>query len=190
VLVPGLPALRSLLAGFLLAALCACHLGGSSAAPPPSFSLAVTPAALTIPAGGGGYLTVTVTRSGGFSEAVSLALEGAPAGVQGTGGIAAGAQTGQVALLTAATLTPQSLDALLVRGRAGALSQSATFKLVIAAPLAAGELSPDRVQAAGAVQRAGTTENASVAMEPTAAATSAGGNLQVQHGFRPTGSPQ
>lgn len=183
------------LGGLLLLALCACHGSSSSTSSPepaPSFSLTVTPAALSLPAGGGGYATVTVARTGGFGETIALALEGAPAGVLGSGSVPTGAQTAQLALLVGREVAPQTLEALKVKGSAGSQSQSASFRLVIAAPLPIGQVRPDLVQASGGVQRAGTLENAGMASEPVRAGTArdAGGLLEVRHGFLPSGKAQ
>lgn len=180
--------LRFLLPASLLILAGACHSSHSSA-PAPSFSLSVSPAALSIPAGGGGFVTVTVARTGGFSDAVTLSLDGAPAGVVGSGTLAATSQTAQLALLVAREVAPQSLETLRVKGTAGALTQTGTFKLVIAAPLPPGQISADLVQASGGVQRAGTLENTGMAQEPVKAGTAkdAAGTVEVRHGFQPSG---
>lgn len=177
------------LAGLLVLGLCGCHGSSSNPAPSPTFSLAVAPAALSIPAGGGGYATVTVTRTGGFGESIALALEGAPVGLQGSGSVPAGAQTAQLALLIGREVAPQTLEALKAKGSAGTQSQTAAFKLVIAAPLPLGQIRPDLVQASGGAQRAGTLENTGLASEPVRAGTAkdASGVLEVRHGFIPSG---
>ena len=170
--------------------LCACHGGRSSSVPPaPSFTVSVSPTALSIPAGGGGFATVTIARHNGFAEAVTLSLDGAPAGVLGSGTVTATAQTAQLALLVAREVAPQSLDTLRVKGTAGTLTQSGTFKLVIAAPLPPGQISADLVQASGGVQRAGAIENTGMVQEPVKAGTAkdASGTVEVRHGFNPSG---
>jgi hypothetical protein len=186
--VPSL--LRILLPGPLLVLTAACH-GSHGSAPAPSFTVSVSPAALSIPAGGGGYATVTITRSGGFGDAVALSLDGAPAGVLGTGTIAASVQTAQLALLVAREVAPQSLDALRVKGTSGGLIQTGSFKLVITAPLPPGQISADLVQATGGVQRGGTMENTGLVQEPVKAgvAKDAGSAVEVRHGFNPSGRP-
>jgi len=173
-----------------LALFSGCH-GGGGRAPAPAFGLAVSPAALSIPAGGGGFATVTVTRVGGFADPVTLSLGGAPAGVVGSGIVAATAQTGQLSLLVASGVTPQSLDALSVKGVSGSMTQTGSFRLVIAPPLPAGRISPDQVQASGGVQRGGVMENAVLASEPVQASTSKdpGGSVEVRSGFKPSASP-
>ena len=176
--------------GVFLGTFCGCHggSGGTSSVPSPSFTLSVSPASLSIPAGGGGYATVTLTRIGGFDGTVTLALDGAPPGVTGSGTIAAGAGTGQLSLLVDPTMAPQSLDALRLKGTAGSLTQMIAFRLVVAPALPPGQIRADQVQASGGIQRAGNLENAAVAQEPVGAATSkdAGGTTEVRHGFDPS----
>lgn len=131
---------------------------------------------------------MTLTRIGGFDGAVSLALDGAPAGVVGNGTIAASAGTGQLSLLVDATVAPQNLDAIHLKGTAGSLTQMAAFRLVVAPALPPGQIRPDLVQASGVTQRAGSLENAAVAQEALGATTSkdAGGTTEVRHGFDPS----
>ena len=170
-----------------------CHGGGGSgttAPPPPSFTLALSPPNLSIPAGGGGYATVTVTRISGFAEAITLSLDGAPTGVVGKGTVAGSARTGQLALLVAPDVAPQSLDTLRVKGTSASLTQTAPFRLVVAPRLPVGQIPVDLVQASGGQQRLGGMENTVVALEPVVAKTSkdALGNTDLRHGFRPSGS--
>lgn len=180
--------LRILLPGSLLVFASACHSSHGSA-PVPSFTMSVSPAAVGIPAGGGGFVTVTIARTGGFADAVNLSLEGAPVGVLGNGTVAASAQTAQLSLLVAREVAPQSLEALRVKGSSGPLTQTGTFKLVIAAPLPPGQISADFVQASGGAQRAGPMENTGLAQEPVKAGTArdASGTVEVRHGFQPSG---
>jgi len=51
---------------------------------PPSFTLGVSPAALTVAQGSSGTSTLTVTSADGFNSAVSLTISGVPAGVTAT----------------------------------------------------------------------------------------------------------
>lgn len=183
-----LPSPDRLLVAVTVLTLCACH-GSRGSAPAPTFSLSVAPAALSIPAGGGGFATVTIVRSNGFDEAVTLSLEGAPTGVLGSGALAANAQTAQLALLVAREVAPQSLDALRVKGTAASQNRTGTFRLVVAAPLPPGQISADLVQASGGVQRGGPLENTGLAQEPVKAGTAkdASGTLEVRHDFPPSG---
>jgi len=49
-----------------------------------AYSLAVTPGVLTLPQGGTGAVTVSLTRIGGFGGPVTLAVSGLPAGITTT----------------------------------------------------------------------------------------------------------
>jgi hypothetical protein len=186
-LTPTLAALIAGLGALLLVALAmGCH-GRSDSRPP--FSLTVAPGALSIPAGGGGFVTITLSRTRGFTESVALSLEGAPAGVVGSGSIPVSNRTGQFALLVDRGVAPQTIEALRVKATAPGLAQTTTFKLVVTAPLPVGEITPDQVQASGNLQRAGTLENTPIILEPASAsaAKDASGNTEVRHGFRPVG---
>jgi Cu/Zn superoxide dismutase len=66
-------------------------------APTPDYALSVSPATLTIVQGGADVSTVTITRTN-FTDAVTLSLGGAPAGVTGT--FAPAAPTGTSSTLT------------------------------------------------------------------------------------------
>jgi hypothetical protein len=48
--------------------------------PPPTFSIGIQPASLTVQSGSSGVVTVTVTPANGFNSAVSFACSGLPSG--------------------------------------------------------------------------------------------------------------
>ncbi|MBI4911312.1 MAG: hypothetical protein HY823_01105 [Acidobacteria bacterium] len=99
-------------------------------APGPDFSITVAnPAA--IPAGGAGTATVTVTRSHGHSAAITLGLATNPQGVAGSGNLAVGVTTGNLALAVPAALPPGSYT-LTATASDGILTRSATFSLTVA----------------------------------------------------------
>ena len=171
---------------------CGCHESHiPRSAPSPSFTIEVNPAGLAIPAGGGSYATVVVSRIGGFRDAVVLSLDGAPAGIVGSGIVASGAMTGQLSLIVASGVAPQTLDAVRLKGTSGGLTQVATFKLVVASALPTGQIRADQVQASGGTQAAGMIVNTSIAMEPVAVVSTkdAAGTTEVRTGFKPNGTP-
>jgi hypothetical protein len=182
----GLPVLALVLGG-------ACHTGDKGQPPPvyPSFTLALSPVILSVPAGGGGHVPVTLTRLGGFTGIVTLTLEGAPTGVAGSGTIAAGDQSGFLTLSIAPGVAPQALDTLAVKGQSGLAECSASLHLRIAAALPPDAIPADQVQGSGVQQHAGVVQNTAIAMEGVGTRTSrdASGTVEVRHGFNPAGNP-
>jgi hypothetical protein len=86
------------------------------------FSLAVSPASLSVAQGGSVSLTVAATRSGGFADAIALSLEGLPSGVTApTAMIAAGADSAMLRL-TAAQAAALGNSTLTVRAKAAGLA--------------------------------------------------------------------
>lgn len=63
------------------AAAAACSGGDGGTDPTPAITLAVAPAAVSIPQGATGTVTATITRTGGFTGDVTIAVEGLPANV-------------------------------------------------------------------------------------------------------------
>lgn len=55
--------------------------------PPPSFSLAVSPASLSVAPGGSGTTTASTQGANGFSSAVTVSISGMPAGVTASAGV-------------------------------------------------------------------------------------------------------
>lgn len=168
--------------------------GGEKHDPPPAiadFTLSVSPASVSIPAGGSAFVTVTLSRLNGFTSAVTLSGAGLPSGVTASGTIATGASTLQLPVVVAPSVTASSYSGISLRGQAGTLMHDAPFALTVAAPLAASHLRDDLVQAAGGRQTGGTIENHAVAREPLPAQLikDANDTTRVRQGFLPTGSP-
>ena len=115
--------------------------GGGPTDPPTggsgSFNFTLSPTSKTLLPGENGTIALTVTRSGGFSGAVALSLEGAPAGVTGTfspATIPAGATSSTLTLSAAADAAPGSYN-LTVRAKADGVSdKTATLSLTISPP--------------------------------------------------------
>ncbi len=53
-------------------------------APPPGFTLSMTPSGASVPQGGMTSATININRTGGFAESVSLSVTGAPSGMTAT----------------------------------------------------------------------------------------------------------
>lgn len=108
-----------------------------TAAIAPTYTLAATPANVAVNAGESIAVQVAITRISGFSGNVSLALEGAPAGVSGTftpNPVTAGTSTLTLATTTAAA---PGTYALTVRGTAtGLTDRTAGITIVVSVPAA------------------------------------------------------
>jgi uncharacterized membrane protein len=146
--------------------------GGTTPNPTPAFTLAVSPTALSVQAGGAanniaadiglgetaaaqageaaagtGTINVTISRSGGFEGAVTLTVEGLPSGVTASAlTIAPGLSTGTITITAGATATVGN-STLTVRGTGtGVTAQTATVQLTITpAPSIAIALAPAAV---------------------------------------------
>nr|WP_277621382.1 endo alpha-1,4 polygalactosaminidase [Thermus arciformis] len=119
----------------LLAACSAAALPGTS--PPPSFTLALNPASLSVQQGGQGQTTLTLTPQGGFTGTVDLSLVGAPEGVSlsPTSLQVTGTEpVSQALTLTVASAVPPGTYALEVRGTSGSLTREADLTLTVSAP--------------------------------------------------------
>lgn len=176
----------------LLPLLLAC--GGGKSSPPPSvadFSLRVTPASVSVPAGGSAFVTVTLTRLNGFDAPVTLSGTGFPSGVVASGIIPAGSTTLQLPVAVDPAVAAKAYSGLAIRGRWGLLVRDAAFDLTVALALPPSHLRVDGVQAAGVRQAGGTFVNVGVGQEPLPATTvkDANDTIRVRHGFDPTGTP-
>jgi uncharacterized membrane protein len=91
---------------------------------PPGFTVSLSATTLTIEQGATGTINATVTRTGSFTGAVDVSVEGLPAGVTATvtpASIGSGATTGSLAVAVGATVAPGSYN-FTVRARATGLS--------------------------------------------------------------------
>ena len=120
-----------------LAAACSGDDAGPTDPETGSISIALSPTSVSLAQGQSGTTTVTLMRSGGFSGAVELSLEGAPGGVTGTfspSTIAPGATSSTLTLAVAATALPGAHN-LTVRARADGVSdRTAALTMVISPP--------------------------------------------------------
>ncbi len=107
------------------------------AAPPPTqpdFSLAVSPAALSLTAGGAGQpVQLTATSLNGFTGTVSVALSGLPAGVTANPAtLSLTPGTPQSVTLTAAKSAQPGSASVVFTATSGSLSHTATLALTLA----------------------------------------------------------
>jgi subtilase family serine protease len=96
------------------------------------YTLAAT-GPVSVPQGGNNTSTITVTPTGGFSGAVSLAASGLPAGVTASFNPANTSTTSTLTLTASASATTGTAS-VTVTGTSGSLTQSATVNVTITAP--------------------------------------------------------
>jgi len=97
----------------------------------PDFSLSASPTSLSIARGASGTSTITVTRTGGFTDAVSLGASGLPAGV--TASFSVNPATGNSSVLTLSASSTAALGpvTITVTGTGGGLTRSAPIGLTV-----------------------------------------------------------
>jgi hypothetical protein len=184
---------RPVLVPLALALLAACG-GGSSAAPAVAaadFSLQASPGSLQLPAGGSGFVTLTLSRLNGFTGGVTVTAVGLPPGVAAGGTVPAGSATLQLAIAAAPEVPPAAYSGLVFRAQAGTLTHDTPFSLTVTGPLPQSHLRADLVQAPGGRQTGGSIVNQPLAGEPLPALTllDATGATHLRHGFLPDGVP-
>jgi hypothetical protein len=110
-----------------------------TAAPAGSYTLATNPATLSIQQGANGNSTVTLTRSGGFTGEVALAVTGMPAGMTAVPVPAATTGTSSVVTVTVGAGVAVGTYPLTITGTATGLSnQTATLEVTVTAGGGAG----------------------------------------------------
>jgi hypothetical protein len=117
-------------------ALAACN-GDGPSGPPPAITIALSGTTLTVPQGQSGTVTVSVGRLNGFASAVTLSLEGAPAGVTGAFNPASvpNGTTTSTLTVSASGSAAVGTHTLTVRGRGqGVTDQTATLTLTVVVP--------------------------------------------------------
>jgi hypothetical protein len=131
--------------------------------PEGSISVSVSPTSLSVPQGGTGTVTATLTRGGGFAEAVNVTVEGLPTGVTASANPAqlTGAVTQAVVTVNVGSaVAPGNYTATIRASAAGIGAATTTYALTVtAAPVANYTLS---ATAASAVQGASGTSTVSI----------------------------
>jgi trimeric autotransporter adhesin len=96
---------------------------------PPDFSLSISPSSVTVPTlGTTATYTVTITRTGGFTGAVSLSVTGLPSGATAT--FSPNPATGGSSTLTVKVKNKRGTSTLTVTGTSGTLTHTATATLI------------------------------------------------------------
>jgi hypothetical protein len=97
----------------------------------PDFSLSISPSSVTVPrAGGTATYTVTINRTGGFSGAVTLSVSGLPSGTTGVFSPNPASGSSSTLTLTVSSSTRRGTYTFTVTGTSGALTHTATARLV------------------------------------------------------------
>lgn len=100
----------------------------------PGFTIALTPSSLSLAPGTSGTVAVTITRTGGFTDAVTITAEGLPTGVTTPGAtIAAGSTTANLVLTASSSAPVTSATNATVRARAtGLADRTAALSVTVA----------------------------------------------------------
>jgi N-acetylneuraminic acid mutarotase/sugar lactone lactonase YvrE len=105
-------------------------LSGTSTIPVPSFTLAISPASLSITQGASGTSTITVSDKNGFTGKVTLAVSGLPSGVTAAFATNPTAGTSVLKFTTSSSATTGAFT-VTVKGTSGALSATTTLALTV-----------------------------------------------------------
>jgi subtilase family serine protease len=97
---------------------------------PPTFSLSVSPAALSIAPGASAKSALTLTPQNGFTGSVTVSLSGLPAGVLGSFGPGTTSASLAVTLTVTAAAVPGT-STVTVTGKSGSLTETATIALTV-----------------------------------------------------------
>ena len=102
----------------------------------PAFTLAASPASVSVVQGSSGASTLTTTVSGGFSSAIALTATGAPTGVTATlspASIAAPGSGTSTLTLAVTSTTATGTYTITVTGTGGGITHTATVSLTVTA---------------------------------------------------------
>ena len=102
------------------------------AAAQPGFSIAAAPSSQTVVQGGSADFSVTVTRTGGFADPVTLSASGVPGGTTAT--FAPNPADSSTLTLATSSTTPAGTYPVTISGTAGGVTRSATVTLVVNQP--------------------------------------------------------
>ncbi len=108
-----------------------------NAPPTPDFSLSISPSSVSVPATGGtASYTVTITRSGGFSAAITLSANGLPAGAVDSFSPNPASGNASTLTITVSSATIAGSYPFVVTGTGGSpsLTRTATATLVKSSP--------------------------------------------------------
>ncbi len=105
-----------------------------NAPPPAEFTLSASPSSLTVNRGASGASTITITRTGGFTNSVALGASGLPSGVTATFNPPSTTGGSSTLTLTASSTASTGMTNVTINGSGGGLTRSATLILTVNAP--------------------------------------------------------
>lgn len=132
----GIGMTRLMTAMVAAATIAACSGGDEGGTgPTPTIDIALSNAALSVAQGANGKVTVNLTRGGGFTGPVEIALTGQPAGVTATmtTPIASGATSTEITIAAGATAAPGTTNLTVRATGAGVTEKTQTLALTVTA---------------------------------------------------------
>jgi endoglucanase len=108
--------------------------GAEPGPPTPDFALSASPASLTINRGASGTSTITITRTGGFSSAVTLSAGGLPTGVAASFAPPSTTGDSSVLTLTASSTATLGMAPITITGTGGGLTRTTPINLTVNQP--------------------------------------------------------
>jgi phospholipase C len=104
------------------------------------FTLSASPGSVSIPQGGQGTSTITITPAGGFNGSVALSASGLPSGVTASFNPSSTA-TSSVLTFTASPTAPTPTVTVTVTGTSGSVTSTATLTFTVYGPIQPGAFS-------------------------------------------------
>jgi hypothetical protein len=127
---------RLMTAVAVAATVSACSGGDGGTEPTPTIDIALSAATLSIVQGANGTVNLTLTRGGGFTEAVAVTVEGAPAGVTATAApasIATGSTSSVITIAAGGTAAPGTYNLTVRATGTGVTAKTAPVALTVTA---------------------------------------------------------
>lgn len=127
---------RRAFAPVIAALVYACSSGGESSGPAYTIDISVSPSSLTIQQGGSGTVALTLTRGGGFADAVTASVSGLPSGVSvsvSPNQLTGSTTSAVVSVDVGASVTPGTYTATVTASATGVGAATASYTLVVEA---------------------------------------------------------
>jgi len=101
----------------------------------PGFNLSASPGSVTVVQGSNNTSTITVTLTGGFTGAVTLAASGLPSGVTASFGTNPDTGGASVLTLSASSTATTGTSTITITGTSGSIIATTTINLTVSAPV-------------------------------------------------------